>query len=156
MATNFMKYDAVHGEAEATMMLATLGGAHILNFVDTVNDTDNGTIVGVGEHMGDDFYAVTNPTTLTGVVEEISTTGKAVIAVKTAENAFLICTDPQTYVEYNSKVKEPCYFYNGKGEKMTGLEIKVYDRFAVSAPAIEGVIAKGAEVTLTGKKLTIA
>ena len=103
-----------HAVVEISDVHATLGG-HMFNFLDTVNDYDNGCLLAKGEIDSTDYevYAAKIPTTTDEVM--------LVASVPTI-------TDARTQAE-----KAECYFYNKAGVIMRCYQLVKHDRYAVSS-----------------------
>ena len=136
MAEKFITYTK-HGVVETSSLVATHGGAHIMNVVADV-DVDNGSVCKLGEFVESDYYKAEIP------------------AVEDA--IMLIATEPKIYAEYTKKMQEESNFYNGKGEIMQADDIVRLDRFALSEEAFDGAAAPAigqyVGVSGTGYKLT--
>ena len=102
-----------HVVAESSRLKATTAG-HIYD-LEMIADTDNGTIVALGEHVEGQVYKA-----------------KAYAA---GEKPYFILTPP---LAYNGKKtwSEEKYFYNAKGEIARAYELHVDDIFTVSEEAI--------------------
>ena len=136
MAEKFITYTK-HGVVETSSLVATHGGAHIMNVVADV-DVDNGSVCKLGEFVESDYYKAEIP------------------AVEDA--IMLIATEPKIYAEYTKKMQEESNFYNGKGEIMQADDIVRLDRFALSEEAFDETAAPAigqyVGVSGTGYKLT--
>lgn len=123
-------YDLVKGAehvvAESSRLKATTAG-HIYDLM-MVADTDNGTIVSVGEHVeGQVFKAA---------------------AYAAGATPYLVLTPP---LAYNGKKawSDEKYFYNAKDEIARAYELHVGDIYTVSAKAFKGEPAVGKYVDAT-------
>ena len=136
MAEKFISYTK-HGVVEVSSLVATHGGAHIMNVVADV-DVDNGSVCKLGDFVESDYYKA-----------EVPAVGDAIM---------LIATEPKIYSEYTKKMQEESNFYNGAGEIMQADDIVRLDRFALSEEAFDDAAAPAVGqyvgVTGTGYKLT--
>ena len=115
-----------HVVAESSRLKATTAG-HIYD-LQMVEDTDNGTIVTVGEHVeGQVFKAA---------------------AYATGKTPYLVLTSP---LAYNGKKvwSDEKYFYNAKDEIARAYELHVGDIYTVSEVAFDGEPAVGKYVNST-------
>lgn len=115
-----------HVVAESSRLKATTAG-HIYD-LKMVEDTDNGTIVAIGEHVeGQVFKAKT---------------------FANGDKPYFILTSP---LAYNGKKawSDEKYFYNAKNEIARAYELYVDDIFTVSKDAFSGVPAVGKYVDAT-------
>lgn len=122
---DLVKGDA-HVVAESSRLKAT-GAGHIYD-LKMAKDTDNGTIVSVGDHVeGQVFMA------------------KDYVA---GEAAYLVLTSP---LAYNGKRvwSDEKYFYNAKDEIARAYELYVGDIYTVSEEAFDGKPAVGKYVNAT-------
>ena len=141
MASNFITYTK-HAVGESSDLLATRYGAHLGHFIDTANDHDNCEIVARNAFYG---------------VEENEDVWTVKAPAKT-DHVYLILTSPIIYENYTAKMGEETNFYNAKGETMRGYELKLDDRFAVSAEGFASTPAVGKYVSQDGTtyKLTVS
>lgn len=116
---DLVKGDA-HVVAESSRLKATIAG-HIYD-LKMAKDTDNGTIVSVGEHVEGQVFAA-----------------KDYVA---GEKPYLILTSP---LAYNGKKawSDEKYFYNAKDEIARAYELYVDDIYTISADAFDGEPAVG-------------
>ena len=115
-----------HVVAESSRLKATIAG-HIYDLKMT-KDTDNGTIVGIGDHVeGQVFKAKT---------------------YAAGDTPYLVLTPP---LAYNGKKawSDEKYFYNAQGEIARAYELHKDDIFTVSADAFTGSPAVGKYVDST-------
>ena len=116
-------FDLVKGSehivAESSRLKATTAG-HIYD-LKVAKDTDNGTIVSVGEHVEGQVFAAKD---------------------FDGKKAYLILTPPFAYNGKKSWSDEK-YFYNAKGEIARAYELHVDDIFTVSKKAFSGEPAVG-------------
>ena len=103
-----------HVVAESSRLTAT-GAGHIYD-LEMIADTDNGTIVAVGEHVEGQLFKA-----------EAYAAGK---------KPYLVLTPP---LAYNGKKawSDEKYFYNAKGEVARAYELYVGDIYTVSAKAFD-------------------
>ena len=104
-----------HVVAESSRLKAT-GAGHIYD-LEMIADTDNGTIVAIGEHVEGQLY-------------------KAKTFAE-GDKPYFILTPP---LAYNGKKawSDEKYFYNAKGEVARAYELYVDDMFTISADAFTG------------------
>lgn len=117
---------SAHVVAESSRLKATVAG-HIYD-LQMVEDTDNGTIVAVGEHVEGQVFKA-----------------KAYAA---GEKPFLILTPPLAYNGRKAWSDEK-YFYNAQGEIARAYELCVDDIYTISADAFTGAPAVGKFVDAT-------
>lgn len=136
MAEKFISYTK-HGVVETSTLVATHGGAHIMNVVADV-DVDNGSVCKLGEFVESDYFKAEIP------------------AVEDA--ILLIASEPKIYSEYTKKMQEESNFFNGAGEIMQADDIVRLDRFALNVEAFDKdadpKVGQYVGVTGTGYKLT--
>lgn len=111
---------AAHVVAESSRLKAT-GIGHIYD-LKVAKDTDNGTIVSVGEHVEGQVFAAKD--------------------YAAGEKPYLILTPP---FAYNGKKlwSDEKYFFNAKDEIARAYELHVDDIFTISADAFDGEPAVG-------------
>lgn len=104
-----------HVVAESSRLKATTAG-HIYD-LEMIADTDNGTIVAVGEHVEGQLFKAK--------------------AYAEGDKPYLVLTPP---LAYNGKKiwSDEKYFYNAKGEIARAYELHVGDIYTVSANAFTG------------------
>jgi hypothetical protein len=153
MATNFFNF-AEHAVAGSSSLIATDSGAHIRNIV-AAADIDNGCIVGKGAWISMEKYEEAEAGAFTGVILDKAANGNWYVEVKTAENAWLVLTDPLIYEEYTTQFTQEKYFYNAKGDIMRCYELKPYDIFELSAAGFDGEPTKGATVSVKNKMVAV-
>ena len=127
MANYFDKIVGVeHVVAESSRLQATTAG-HIYD-LKMIADTDNGTIVAIGDHVeGQVFKAKT---------------------YAAGEKAYLVLTPPLAYNGRRGQSDEK-YFYNAEGEIARAYELNVNDIYTLSAKAFVGDPAVGKFVDAT-------
>lgn len=115
-----------HVVAESSRLTAT-GVGHIYD-LEMIEDTDNGSIVAVGEHVEGQLFKA-----------EAYAAGK---------KPYLVLTPP---LAYNGKKiwSDEKYFYNAAGEVARAYELYVGDIYTVSANAFTGTPAVGKYVDAT-------
>lgn len=116
----------VHVVAESSRLTAT-GAGHIYD-LEMIADTDNGSIVAVGEHIEGQLFKA-----------EAYAAGK---------KPYLVLTPPLAYNGRRGWTDEK-YFYNAKGEVARAYELYVGDIYTVSANAFTGTPAVGKYVDAT-------
>lgn len=154
MATNFLNFINKHAVVGTSEMLSTIGGAHIRN-IEAAADIDNGSIVGCGKYLRADVQAEDAAGTFSGVIIDKMANGNYLIDVKEAENCWLVAQVPLIYEEYTTQCQHESNFFNAAGDIMRCMELRVYDRFEVSAEGFDGEPEVGATVSVSGKKLVI-
>lgn len=153
MATSVVNFNDVHAVAGSSKIKATTCG-HIYNIVAAAN-IDNGSIVGKGDYISAEKYEEGTATTFTGKIVEKAGNGNYYVEVESAENAYLVLTDPITGYDTPSALANVKYFYNAKGEIMRCYELVAGDIFELSAEGFSGTPAKGASVSVASKKVTV-
>lgn len=137
-------------------LMASNYGAHILS-IQVDDDTWNGAIVGVGDWIDFEYYEEAEPTTFEGKIVMQLPNGEYLVQVTAAENAFLISNPPVVETEWTNDFKQEKNFYIPAGELGRGHELKVYDRFSLSADGFEGEPEVGATITsISGKKPVVS
>lgn len=117
---------AEHIVAESSRLKATTAG-HVYD-LKMVADTDNGTIVSVGEHVEGQVFAAA--------------------AYAAGKTPYLVLTSPLAYNGKKSWSDEK-YFYNAKDEIARAYELHVGDIYTVSANAFKGTPEVGKYVDAT-------
>ena len=117
---------AEHVVAESSRLKATTGG-HIYD-LRVAADTDNGTIVAVGDHIEGQLFAAK--------------------AYATGDKPYLVLTPPLAYNGKKAWSAEK-YFYNAAGETARAYELHVDDIYTVSKNAFVGTPAVGKFVDAT-------
>ena len=115
-----------HVVAESSRLTAT-GAGHIYD-LEMIADTDNGSIVAVGEHVEGQLFKA-----------EAYAAGK---------KPYLVLTTPLAYNGRRGWTDEK-YFYNAKGEVARAYELYVGDIYTVSKNAFTGTPAVGKYVDAT-------
>lgn len=117
---------AEHVVAESSRLKATTAG-HIYD-LEMIKDTDNGTIVAIGEHVEGQVYKA-----------------KDYVA---GDKPYLVLTTP---IAYNGRkgCTDEKYFYNAKGELARAYELAEGDIYTLSADAFTGEVAEGKFVNAT-------
>lgn len=154
MATNFLNFNNKHAVVGTSEMLSTIGGAHIRN-IEATADIDNGAIIGCGEYLRADVQAEATAGEFSGVIIDKMANGNWLVDVASAENCWLVAQVPLIYEEYTTQCQHESNFYNAAGDIMRCMELRVYDRFEVSAEGFEGEPVVGATVSVSGKKLVV-
>lgn len=116
---DLVKGDA-HVVAESSRLKATIAG-HIYD-LEMIEDTDNGAIVAIGEHVEGQVYKAK--------------------ALADGDKPYFILTPPLAYNGKKSTSDEK-YFYNAKGEIARAYELNIDDIFTVSSDAFAGTPAVG-------------
>lgn len=142
-----------------TKILGGNGGAHILNMV-LSEDTPNGVVVGVGNYVSFDQYAVAAaPAAYKAKILEQAADGNwyvQVTEVNVNAPAVLIYEVPEIKENYNEKFNNPENFINLAGETVRGYVLSVLDVYELSADAFTGTPAAGKAVTISGQKHVVA
>lgn len=132
---------------------------HLLNIV-IDEDTDNGTVVGVGDYVSFDQYkADTVPTAYEAVITEQAADGNwyvQVTKVDINDPAVLIYEVPIIAETYNTEFKSIANFYNKEGKTVRGYVLAPLDVYELSEDAFTGKPAPGKKVTVTGQKHVVA
>lgn len=115
-----------HVVAESSRLTAT-GAGHIYD-LKMIADTDNGSIVAVGEHVEGQLFKA-----------EAYAAGK---------KPYLVLTPPLAYNGRRGQSDEK-YFYNAEGEVARAYELYVGDIYTISANAFTGTPAVGKFVDAT-------
>ena len=115
-----------HVVAESSRLTAT-GAGHIYD-LEMIEDTDNGTIVAVGEHVEGQVFKA-----------EAYAAGK---------KPYLVLTPPLAYNGRRGQSDEK-YFYNAKGDIARAYELYVGDIYTISKNAFDGEPAVGKFVDAT-------
>lgn len=147
-----------HAYAFPSKVLAGNGGEHVLNML-LSKDTDNGTIVGVGDYVTtngsfDNYAVATAPTAFEAKIVDVASDGNYYVQVVTPADAVLICEVVDIAETYDSRFTNQKNFYNEKGKTVRGYVLHKYDIFELSAEGFDGDVEKGKTVkvdTLTGK-----
>lgn len=128
-----------HAVVEIADLQATHGG-HIFNFVDTVNDYDNGALLAKGEMdpVNYEVYAAKVPTT--------------------SDEVMLVASVPTIPSARTAGERAEHNFYNKAGEIMRAYQLVKHDRFAVSAMLFdkEPTVGQFAVVGANGKYKAVA
>ena len=152
MAVNFLNY-VKHAVAGSSKLKATTAG-HIYN-IQIEADMDNGSIVAKGDYVKPEVYKAKDSTGFSGKVLDKAANGNWYIEVVTPGDALLMLTTPIIYEEYTTQMQHESNFYNANGDITRCYELYVGDVFEISAEGISGEVAKGAEVEVVSKKLSI-
>lgn len=153
MATGFMNF-AKHAVAGSSKLKATTCG-HIYN-IQAAEDIDNGCIVGKGAYIAPEYYAEAAAGTFSGTILDRAANGNFYVEVVSAENALLVLTTPLIYEQFTTRMQEESNFYNAKDDLMRCYELVPGDIFELSEEGFSGTPAKGASVSVTDKKVTVA
>lgn len=147
MAQGIVSFANKHAVAGSTRLAATTatGGDGIFD-IKITKDLDNGTIIGKGDLVAGQVYAMAAPTTFTGKIIDKAPNGNWYVEVLTAANAYLVLTAPVTYYDYTSAMKAESTFYNANGDIVRAYKLHVNDVFELSAEGFDGTPTKGASV----------
>ena len=149
MAQNFISFANKHAVAGSTRLAATTetGGEGIMDLKITL-DLDNGTIIGKGNYVAGQVYAMTAPTAFTGkILSEKAANGNWYVEVATATNAYLVLQVPVTYYDFNSQAKAESTFYNANGDIVRAYKLYPGDVFELSSEGFDGTPAANATVS---------
>ena len=110
-------------------------------------DLDNGTIIGQGDFVAGQVYAMTAPTAFTGKIIDKAANGNWYVQVLTATNAFLVLQVPTVYYDYTKEMAAESTFYNKKDDIVRAYKLFPGDVFELSAEGFDGTPAKSASVS---------
>lgn len=144
-----------HAIAYPAFMLAQNGGKHIYSLL-MDKDMDNGSVVAKGAWQGHQFYSVKESTGVEGVILEQAANGNWYIEITAEGDGCFLYNVPMIEEEWTNTFKKESNFYNPKGDLVRGYEMAKGDIVEVSALGITGAPAKGAKVTVSNRKFTVA
>lgn len=150
MAQGIISFANKHAVAGSTRLAATTatGGDGIVDLKISL-DLDNGTIIGKGDLVAGQVYAMAAPTTFTGkILKEKAPNGNWYVEVLTAANAYLVLTTPITYYDYTTQMRAESTFYNANGDIVRAYKLHVGDVFELSAEGFDGTPAANASVSV--------
>ncbi len=133
MAVGFLDFSRKHTVVELTDMLATKVGR--LYHLQAAKDHDNGVIVGVGEYLGEDYFAeVAAPAGLGLTVLGVQASGAIKLRVTKAVDGAVLVTDvAKNYYEFESMAKDEDQYFIAKGDIERAHSLYYGDKFALSA-----------------------
>ncbi len=149
--------------ASPSKLLATDGGAHILNGVATV-DLWNGAIVVDDGYKSFDQHEMSPATTtadgdvvLKAKVVDIEANGNYLVEVTEAKGVFLVYNAPVVEAEYTTEMKQASHYYVAADEEFRAHQLCAYDQFELSADGFSGTVEVNKEITtVSGGKPVIA
>lgn len=146
-----------HAVAGSTRLTATYAyGGHGPIDIKITKDLDNGSIVGKGENITGQVFAMAAPTTLTGkILKEKAANGNYYVEVATASNAYLVLTTPTTYYDWTEKMKAESTFYNENGDIVRAYPLFPGDVFELSAEGFDGDPVVDASITVNTSKYQV-
>ena len=146
-----------HAVAGSTRLTATKGfGGHGPVDIKITKDLDNGSIIGKGDNISGQVYAMAQPTTFTGkILKEKAANGNFYVEVATAANAYLVLTSPVTYYDWTEKMKAESTFYNASGDVVRAYPLFPGDIFELSAEGFDGTPEVGASITVDTSKYQV-
>ena len=146
-----------HAVAGSTRLTATKGfGGHGPVDIKISKDLDNGSIVGKGDNISGQVFAMATPTTFTGkILKEKAANGNYYVQVLTAANAYLVLTTPTTYYDYTNAMRAESTFYNAKDDIVRAYPLFPGDIFELSAEGFDGDPAVEASVTVDTSKYQV-
>lgn len=144
---NYVDKHAVAGSTRLAATTAT-GGLGIVD-IKISEDLDNGTIIGKGELISGQVYAMADAGTFTGrILKEKAANGNFYVEVESAENAYLVLTVPVTYYNFTTAMGAESTFYNANGDVVRAYHLVKGDVFELSAEGFSGTPAVDTEVSL--------
>lgn len=155
MAIN-IKYED-HVVMYVSNLIAQKYGAHIKN-VTVTNDTDNGTIVSLGDWIELDHYKDKDYTgDFKAVIRQASVARDNFWFVEVLEpgDAYLLYNVPITPYNKPRALKDPQRFYNAAGDQVRAYQLSKGDIFEISTDGIEGTPTAGAELEVKNGKLSV-
>lgn len=149
MAQGFINFSTKHAVAGSTNLKATYDyGADGIRDIQISKDLDNGTIIGQGDFIEGQVYAMTAPTAFTGTIIDKAPNGNWYVQVATATNAFLVLQVPVTPYDYTHPMRQESTFYNEQGDIVRSYKLFQGDVFELSTEGFDGTPAKGASVSV--------
>lgn len=149
MAQSVINLSPKHAVAGSTRLAATnaSGGLGIFD-IKISKDLDNGTIIGKGDLIAGEVYAMAAPTTFTGKIIDKAANGNWYVEVLTAANAYLVLTVPSTPYDFTTAMAAESTFYNAKDDIVRAYKLHVGDVFELSDEGFDGTAAKDASVSV--------
>lgn len=154
MAQNFLDFAKNKHAVAGSSRLTAVKTGEIYN-VKITEDLDNGSIIGLGDREGNDYYKQAAATTFTGKIVEQAANGNYYVEVLTADNAYLVLQVPLTYYEFSTSAKAESTFYNEKGDIVRVYKLAPHDIFEISIEGIDATAATaGIKVGTTTVKVS--
>lgn len=148
MAQDFINFVNKHAVAGSTNLKATYDyGADGIRDIKITKDLDNGTIIGQGDLVAGQVYAMVAPTAFTGKIIDKAANGNYYVQVVTATNAFLVLTVPVTYYDFTREMRAESTFYNKNGDIIRGYKLFQGDVFELSVEGFDGTPEVGKNVS---------
>ena len=146
-----------HAVAGSSLLTATKGfGGHGPIDIKVSKDLDNGSIIGKGDNISGQVFAMAAPTTFTGkILKEKAANGNFYVEVLTAANAYLLLTTPTTYYDFTNQMKAESTFYNEKDSVGRAYPLFPGDIFELSAEGFDGDPEVEASVTVDTSKYMV-
>lgn len=146
-----------HAVAGSSRLTATYAyGGHGPIDIKITKDLDNGSIVGKGDVITGQVYAMAAPTSLSGkILPEKAANGNYYVEVSAASNAYLVLTAPTTYHDFTEQMKAESTFYNANGDVVRAYPLFPGDIFELSAEGFDGDPTVGASVTVDTSKYQV-
>ena len=149
MAQDVINYSTKHAVAGSTRLVATTAtGGHGIVDIKLSKDLDNGVIIGKGDLVEGEVYAMTAPTTFTGTIIDKAANGNWYVQVATAANAYLLLSVPETPYDFTKAMDAESTFYNAKDSIGRAYKLFEGDVFELSDEGFDGTAAKGASVSV--------
>lgn len=148
MAQSVVNYSTKHAVAGSTRLAATttFGGLGIMD-IKISKDLDNGTIIGRGDLVEGEVYAMTAPTAFTGKIIDKAANGNWYVEVATATNAYLVLTSPSTPYDFTKRMSDESTFFNEKNDIVRAYPLFAKDVFELSTEGFDGTPEVGASVS---------
>lgn len=148
MAQGFINFSTKHAVAGSTNLKATYDyGADGIRDIKISKDLDNGTIIGQGDLIDGQVYAMVAPTAFTGKIISKAANGNFYVQVVTATNAFLVLQVPVSYYDYTHEMRAESQFYNANGDIVRAYKLFQGDVFELSAEGFDGTPDVGKNVS---------
>lgn len=146
-----------HAVAGSSKLTATKGfGGHGPIDIKVSKDLDNGSIIGKGDNISGQVFAMATPTTFTGkILKERAANGNFYVQVLTASNAYLLLTTPTTYYDFTNQMKAESTFYNAKDSIGRAYPLFPGDIFELSAEGFDGTPVVEASVSVDTSKYQV-
>ena len=115
---------------------------------------DNGSVVGRGEWIAFDEYAVAEAPTYEGVIREQAADGNWYVEVTKIDplNPPILLCEVEIMPGYETtEFQDLANFYNAKGDTVRGYSLTVGDIYELSVDAFQGTPAAKKKVTISGQ-----
>jgi len=146
---------AKHAVCNPANVLAQNYGEHMFS-IQLNGDTDNGSLVAVGDYLSLDLFKEAAVTSFEGKIVQQMTNGNYLVMVTDPGDAVLVYEKPLIAEEYSNNFKKISNFYNKAGEVVRCYGLHKYDRFEVSKEAFSGEPAVGKSISsVSNKKMVI-